>query len=251
MRNRSGVRQLAVIRTLALVVVVAAVFCVVALWRADVRSLLLRVAAPVWTMRDAAFDSRVRELEQELAVARAQAADRDVIYTENIDLKNRLNRNGRVHTTLAGVLLRPPATPYDTLVVDAGRDNGVAVGSNVAAKGTVLIGTVTEVYATSARVRVWSAAGSTYDGLLMLADKTIPVEVQGQGGGSMRTQVPAGTGVTVGTSVVLPGIAGGYTSTVSHVEANEGESFETVYMHMPVNPWELRYVEIWNEDIAQ
>lgn len=67
----------------------------------------------------------------------------------------------------------------------------------------------------------------------------------------MRAQVPAGTGVVAGSSVLLPGIFGGYTGMVSYVEVKSGESFETVYMHLPVNPLELRYVEIWNENTTQ
>ena len=251
MRNRSGVRQLRLVRTIAWVVVLGVLFGVVVFWRAEVRSVLLRVATPLLVLRNSFGASEADVLRQELAAVRAHVADRDVLYAENLDLKNRLRRDAAVHSTLAGVLLRPPAVPYDTLVVDAGADQGVQVGSKVAAGGTVLVGTVTEVYATTARVRLLSAPGTTYEGLLSIKDKTIPVSVEGQGGGSMRAQVPAGTGVVAGSSVLLPGIFGGYTGSVSYVEVKNGESFETVYMHLPVNPLELRYVEIWNENTTQ
>lgn len=251
MRNRSGVRQVQFIRTTVSVVLLLVVFGVVVFWRTEVTSTLLRMATPVLLLRNSLSASESTMLRQELAAAQAKIADRDVLYTENLDLKNRLHRSIAVHTTLAGVLLRPPAVPYDTLIVDVGANHGVRVGSNVAAGGTALVGTVSEVYATTARVRLLSAPGNTYEGLLSVKDKTIPVRVEGQGGGSMRAQIPAGTGVVVGSAVVLPGILGGYTGAVSYVEVKSGESFENVYLHLPVNPLELRYVEIWNENTTQ
>ncbi len=251
MRNRSGVRQVQFIRTTVSVVLLLVVFCAAVFWRAEAASVLLRMATPILLLRNSFNASESTLLRQELAAARARVADRDVLYAENIDLKNRLHRSAAVQTTLAGVLLRPPAVPYDTLVVDVGTNNGVQVGSSVAAGGTALVGTVSEVYATTARVRLLSAPGNTYEGLLSVKDKTIPVRVEGQGGGSMRARVPAGTGVVVGNAVVLPGILGGYTGSVSYVEVKSGESFESVYLHLPVNPLELRYVEIWNENTTQ
>jgi len=251
MRNRSGVRQVRIIRTGVWVAILFVVFCGVAFWRTEVTGVLLRMTMPVLALRNSFTASESNVLREELAAMRAQVADRDVLYAENLDLKNRLHRNILVHRTLAGVLLRPPVVPYDTLLVDVGANNGVQVGDKVAAGGTVLLGTVSEVYTTTARVRLLSAPGNTYEGLLWVKDKTIPLTVEGQGGGSMRAQIPAGTGVVAGAAIVLPGILGGYTGVVSHVEIKNGESFETVYFRLPVNPLELRYVEIWNENTTQ
>jgi len=215
-------------------------------WRPEVTSALFRIIRPVWAL-SLTNSSEVARLQQELAHARAVQADRDVLYAENLDLKKRLSRDASVKTVLAGVLMRPPAAPYDTLLVDAGANKGIVVGEKVAAGGTMLVGTVTEVYATTARVRLLSAPGNTYDALLSVDDKTLPVTVEGQGGGSMHALVPTGSGVTTGDALVLPGILGGYVGVVSYVQRKEGESFEAVYMQLPVNPLELRYVEIWHE----
>lgn len=250
MRNRSGVRQLRLLRTLVWVAVLVLLFGAVVLWRQEVSSVFLRFTAPALALRSRVGTADA-SLAQALAAATAAKADRDVLYAENMDLKNRLHRNAGRAVTLAGVLLRPPAVPYDTLVVDAGAREGVVVGSTVAAGGTAVIGSVVEVYDTTSRIRLLSAPGNTYEGTLLLADKTIPLTIEGQGGGSMRAQIPAGSGAVVGNSVVLPGVFGGYVGTVSYVETKSGESFESIYVHLATNPLELRYVEIWHENSAQ
>jgi len=215
-------------------------FVAATLWRAPLSAAVWHILRPVVEAR---FGS-VAPLEAERAAARAALADRDALYEENVDLKARLDRDARVERVLAGVLLRPPATPYDTLVIDAGSVEGVVAGDRVASGGTVLIGRVSEVYAHTSRVVLYSAPGERYDALLRGA---IPLIVEGQGGGSMSAQAPAGIMVAVGDSVVLPGIAGGFVAALSHIERTEAESFVTLYMRLPVNLFELRYVEVWKE----
>jgi len=58
----------------------------------------------------------------------------------------------------------------------------------------------------------------------------------------------AGAAVAAGDAVVLPGIAGGMTATVSHVERAPSESFVTLYMRLPANIFTLRYVEVWKQN---
>ena len=64
----------------------------------------------------------------------------------------------------------------------------------------------------------------------------------------MQARLPSGTAVAAGDAVVLPGIAGGLTAAVSHVERAESESFVTLYMQLPANIFTLRYVEVWKQN---
>jgi len=212
----------------------------VALWRAPLSGALWQILRPVVQMR---FGGTAGDAQN--ASTAAALADRDALYAENLDLKKRLGRAVVVPRIVAGVLLRPPMTPYDTLVIDAGSAEGVTAGDFVSAGGTALVGTVSDVYARSARVALFSAPGGRYDALLR---GSIPVTVEGQGGGSMQARLPSGTAVAAGDAVVLPGIAGGMTATVSHVERAESESFVTLYMQLPANIFTLRYVEVWKQN---
>ena len=158
-----------------------------------------------------------------------------------MSLKARLGRIISTHTVLAGVLARPPGVPYDTLMVDAGRVEGVVMGQRVSAGGTTLVGTVGEVYEYTARVILFSSPGESYSVLLR---GTEPLTVEGQGAGSLVGQVPVDTVVSVGDVVVFPGVAAGFSGVVSGVVVHEGESFKTLYLHLPVDPLTLTFVEI-------
>ena len=194
----------------------------------------------------AALASENDALRAELASTSATLADRNVLYQENLELKARLDRDGSMHTILAGVILRPPATPYDTLIIDAGEAQGVVEGALVSAGGTTLIGTVDEVFDSTSRVTLFSAPGQTYQALLMetSTDASVAITVQGQGNGSLVAEVPTTVAAAVGDSVVFPGVAGGFASVVVAVDEQSGESFESLYMRLPVDPEQLRYVEV-------
>jgi cell shape-determining protein MreC len=193
-------------------------------------------------MRESLGDSRDADLRAQLASTTAALADRNLLYAEVSDLRERLGRADAPQArVLAAVLQRPPWTPYDTLVIDAGAHHGIRAGSFVSAGGQGLIGSVSEVYATSARVELFSAPGASYQALL---NGTLPIAVEGQGGGSLRAEVPAGTSVKAGDTISFPGLLGGIMANVSATEAKAGESFTVIYLRLPANPQDLRFVEV-------
>ncbi len=248
-RNRS--RQP---RTLLAVASIALVFVLgvgALLWRGAVASVLWRVITPLAHIRDRVNYSENERLRTALASTSALVADREALYQENIDLKSRLNRPAPLERVLAGVLMRPPQVPYDTLLLDVGSAHGISQGDVVSAGGTTAIGTIIEVHTTTSRAQLLSAPGLTYDALLMVRGAAsssaaeVPLQLVGQGAGSLTAQVPAGTRVLVGQNVTLPGVFGGYVGVVSSVASHEGESFKTLYLHLPVDLFSLKYVEIW------
>ncbi len=218
------------------IVFIAILIGVASLWRAPLSDFFWSLMAPVMHAR---FGG-----DAETFLISVAATDRDSLYQENLELKSRLGRDARVGRVLGAVLLRPPATPYDTLVIDAGETDGVASGDVVSAGGTIVIGTVSEVYAHAARVTLYSAPGQKYDALL---NGSIPIAVEGQGGGSLFARIPAGTKASVGDIAVLPGIASGLSARVSHVERISGESFITLYFSLSVDIFSLRFVEVWKQ----
>jgi len=226
-------------------------------WRDALASVLWRVLVPVFSVRDQGahaagsfFNQFANTSELAAEVARLRAAlasssvlvmDRSILYAENIDLKKRLGRITGDNSILAAVVLRPPAVPYDTLTLDIGKNAGVKVGDLVSAEGSVFVGTITQVYDTASRAVLFSSAGQSYLGLLR---GTQPISIAGQGGGSFVGELPVGTEVRVGEPVLLPGILPEYMARVTSVLRYEGESFQTIYLQLPVNPTSLRFVHI-------
>ncbi|MDO8678136.1 MAG: rod shape-determining protein MreC, partial [Acidobacteriota bacterium] len=213
------------------VVALAVLIGAAALWRAPLSETVWRLLAPVMHVRFGSGEASLATSTDPSRLAAAEA-DRDALYQENLELKARLGRDARVTRILSGVLLRPPQTPYDTLVIDAGTAEGVALRDAVSAGGIVVVGTVSQVYAHASRVTLYSAPGEKYDALLK---GSIPLAVEGQGGGSLQARLPAGTPVAVGDAALLPGIVGGISARVSHIERGAGESFITLYFTLPID----------------
>jgi cell shape-determining protein MreC len=203
--------------------------------------------APVERFRNTLDASENARLRAALASTTALVADRDALYLENLQLKARLGRDADIDAILAGVIMRPPSTPYDTLMVDAGYAEGVAQGDLASAGGTTLIGRVSDVYKHSSRIVLFSAPGEGYDTLVQLSSQggaTVPLHMEGQGSGSLMGQLPANTQVAEGDSILFPGIASGFAGRVSKVTLTQGESFKTVYARLPVDPLMLQYVDV-------
>ncbi len=242
-----GLRRFAVEpRTLGIIVVCALLFFMAALLRETAGGLLWRMLTPIVAARNAFSASENARLQGRIASQNALIADRNLLYEENQNLKARLGRNAGREVLLAGILLRPPGIPYDTLMIDAGLAQGVVEGELVSAGGSMLIGRVSQVYENTARVVLFSAPGEKHDALLSLAGgNVVPITLEGQGGGTFFTKIPAGTLAAVGDEAVIPAIAPGFFAVVSAIEAPEGESFKTLHFHLPANPFALQYVEVW------
>ncbi len=236
-RKRYSLGSIAAILAAAFLVLVAVIF------RHSLGGVVTAVTSPLLQLRNSWSTTEVAGLRAQLASTTAALADRDLLAVENAELRAAFGRATQTRHLLAGIIARPPGTPYDTLLLDAGSDLGVVPGAPVFA-GTVQIGQIDTVYGGTARATLYSAPGQSYQALLTTAKGSVPISVEGQGAGSLQARVPAGTTANVGDTVVFPGVAGALMAKVSAVSAPEGESFKTLYLHMPVNLFDLRFVYI-------
>jgi rod shape-determining protein MreC len=224
------------------VILAALAVLLVLLLRAPLGDFLWRILSPALAARGA-FGGQTTTLEAELASTTAALAAAEPLFAENAELRSELGRAQGARLVLAGVLEHPPGTPYDTLVLDAGSSQGVAVGDKVVASGFAL-GVIDTAYDGTSRAVLYSSPGQTYQAYIAAKGGSLPISFEGQGGGSMRGQLPQGSVVEVGDAVVLPGAAEGMTATVAAVDAPAGESFVTVYAQVPFNLFNLKLVYI-------
>lgn len=235
------------ISAVASVLVLLAFIAATGIWRAQASNLFWLAVAPLASLRNSFDATESAQLRAELASTTAALADRNALYQENLLLKSKFGRDAGAHTLLAAVLMHPPGTPYDTLIIDVGAQEGITQGALVSAGGSSSIGTVSDVYSSTSRVTLFSSPGSTYNALLLLSGQAgtgIPIVLSGEGAGSMVAQVPSATPVRVGDTVVVPGIVTAFAGTVSHVEKPAGDSFETLYIHLPIDLFSLQFVEV-------
>lgn len=183
-----------------------------------------------------ALAERVRELE-------AQNMLTDIIRTENAELKRLLNRRDKnSRSILSGVLSKPNRTPYDTFILDAGQNDGVSQGDVVIAYGSIALGTITEVFARSSRAELFSAPDNEV--AVLVGPDSITTTARGRGAGNFTARLPRGAGIEPGMSVVFPGITPRLVASVGDVQTKPSDSFQTLHFKLPINIYELRFVEI-------
>lgn len=104
---------------------------------------------------------------------------------------------------LAGVVARPPESPYDTLIIAQGSHAGVALGYEVFGAGNVPIGVVSAVLGDFSRVALFSSPGMSIAGWVGSAH--IPLTITGAGAGSMSASIARSAAIATGDSVFAPG----------------------------------------------
>ena len=129
--------------------------------------------------------------------------DYDAVVAENTALKKSFARVIDTHNTiLAYVLVRPPISPFDTIVIDIGTDTGVAVDDLVFIGGNEIIGTVSNVYAHTSTVQLYSFPGRETQAIV----SGEAVTLTGRGGGNFEITTPKNAEIALNTPVILPGI---------------------------------------------
>ena len=171
-----------------------------------------------------------------------EVADRDTLAQELDSLKATMGRSTAAHLVLAAVLEKPPHSVYDTLLIDGGTAAGFVKGQVVYANGDTPIGTIAEVSATSAVVKLYSAPGESTEARLSASGTDITLV--GRGGGNFSAQVPQDLAVGAGETVVSKDIDPHVMAIFQKVTSDARDPFQTLLLSAPVNVNELSFVEV-------
>lgn len=148
----------------------------------------------------------------------------------------------QIFYTPASVLVHPPKTPYDILVLDVGENGGVKLGSLVTEPGGTLLGTIVEVFSKTSKVRLYTTSGERTDALLERG--SVPVELRGRGGGNFVLTVPREAPVEIGDRILSPHLDASLLAVVGDIETSPTDAFKTVYARAPSTPTSLTKVLI-------
>lgn len=185
-------------------------------------------------------------LREEASSLRRQTFQTKLLERENVELKALLGRKDaqKGNDILSAVLRGTDTTPYDLFVIDAGTDDGIAAGDLVTVDGDVAIGSVREVFASTATVLLFSAPREKTPIMIGTASSTVPAIAQGQGGGTFLALVPREVLVAQGDPVSLSTLDTTFFAYVEKVEIDPADSFARVYFKNPVNANTLRFVTV-------
>jgi len=104
---------------------------------------------------------------------------------------------------IAGVVARPPESPYDTLVLAAGSNAGVTFGMEAFGAGGIPLGIVSSVLADFSRVTLFSAPGVVTNG--WVGAGSMSLALTGSGAGTFSAVIPRAANVAVGDTVFISG----------------------------------------------
>ncbi len=135
----------------------------------------------------------------------------------------------------AGVIGRPTALPYDVLMLDKGRSDGIMENAPVYVTKNTVIGFVTAVYERSSLVALTSTPGFT--STVYIHGPNIYTTAVGIGGGVTRVHVPQGIPLSEGDLIIIPSLSKGVYGTVSAVDSvpELPEQYGYVTSDLPIN----------------
>lgn len=181
-------------------------------------------------------------LSDALDLVSLEAYSRERLQRENEELRAALGRAGERDLLLARVLATPGRSPYDTLLIDVGTNEGLLAGMKVETDGNFVLGEVSRVEMKSAVVTLYSSYGKELP--VNIGTSSIPAVARGEGGGNFRMTLPRGAPVGVGDLVEIPAFFPHYTGVVEAIERKEGGSLQDLHIKLPLNVNELRWVYV-------
>jgi cell shape-determining protein MreC len=174
------------------------------------------------------------------------ANENRALVNENAALLERLrgasfSAENSQNTIVAGVLSRPPQSPYDSFIVSAGTTDGVTLGME-AFSGTVPLGMVTSVFNHYARITLFSSPEMEVQG--WLGETRTPVAVYGQGGGTFSAAVPRTAPVQENDRVYVPGPGMLPIGSVVRIDSDPSSPVVLLHIKPVINLFSVGWVEL-------
>lgn len=151
-------------------------------------------------------------------------------------------REGGREFVSAGVLAHPPKVPYDNLVIDVGRQDGVDVGDKVSSPYGGALGLVMEVLERESKVLLYTSSGLATEAYLDRGD--LSLTLTGRGGGVFVADLPREAEVEVGDKIFLPGIYAELVAVVEEVLVEPTDPKQILVARGVANINDLRFVEV-------
>lgn len=143
---------------------------------------------------------------------------------------------------IAGVIARPPTSPYDTLIIAVGSRGGAALGQEAFGAGGVPVGIVSEVLADFSRVTLFSSPHVIVDA--WVGRDSIPLTLFGAGGGAWRASAARTAGIAEGDNVSIPGPGALPIGSVARIDSDPSSPSVTLQILPTTNPFSITWVEL-------
>lgn len=190
-----------------------------------------------------------KKLADELAAEKERNASLEAfmlelesLKKENEELKSVLSQTNKKSYILGTIILRPPQSPYDTIMVDAGSENGVETGAKVMAYSNVIVGYVAEVYPKASKIKMLSFPGEQTN--VSFENSNVFSLSAGLGGGNMEIKIPNSVSATTGDKIMTVGTFPMVVGLVEKIEADKINPFQRIIFRTPINLSSLKNILI-------
>lgn len=198
-------------------------------------------AFPSYIRDRSALLDRIEELEDEVVARNGMREMVTYLEAENDELREGAGIAAG-ETIAAGVIARPPYTPYDTIILDRGYDDGIVAGAPVYYGAGLALGYVRTVEAHHAFVTLFSSPNVETTAYIFGPD--IFTTAYGEGGGIIRLSVPQGIRIQEGDLVALPSLEKGVIGAVRSVVSVSTEPEQRAYVQLETPLQSLRMVRV-------
>ncbi len=183
---------------------------------------------------------RLQSAEDALSATQYQSVLYEMNQRDLVALEKEMRmRHTESHMT-ARVIVTPPRSHYDTIVIGAGSEDGV-LEQDIVTVGGIAIGAVTAVYPYSSVAQLYSSPGTTFDARIGTTDAV--TTVYGVGGGALEAKVPSELGVTLGDTATDPRT--GYVfGTVQSITTRDIDTETYVRIALPVSLTSISLVSL-------
>lgn len=185
--------------------------------------------------------ARLTETEDELIRIKYQGILYELALQENNELKSAGSLESFSKAIPARVLVRPPRTLYDTLLLDRGVESGIKEDDLVVAHG-VMLGKIISVDGPSSTVELFSTSGVTHD--VILGEPRAVAIAEGMGGGSFTLSIPRSVTVLENEPVRIPNSETLILGVVVSVKSEATDSAQKVLIRSLLSLSELDYVTV-------
>lgn len=181
----------------------------------------------------AKLDEENRILKGQIESLKFDRIKIEVFRFENARLRELLNEPAGIQEgRLVAVLSRPPYTPFDTLIIDAGAQDTIEKDGSMVYLG-VYLGRIIAVETRTSQVLLASAPGEITQAFVVRTGESVRLE--GRGDGNFVALLPKAFDVVKGDILQISSLENLIVAEVGHIDTDPASSFQAVYLKSPVN----------------
>jgi len=189
-----------------------------------------------------ALIAKVGELEQAIEAYKVSNEQTALLQKENEQLKAELGRMVDTKGVIARVLVTPERSFYDTMILDAGEDEGIQVGQIAYAFDSVAIGTVASVQNRRATVQLFSAPERETAGTAEGSE--VAITLIGRGVGEFEVRMPRDVHFSIGELISYQSIDTAVLAKIEKIVTDPRDPFQRLLAKAPVNLAALKFVVV-------